>query len=47
MIVMFFYSIVGINQVIPDDGKIPDEAVTMEFGIQFLKNVLSTPIQSA
>ena len=38
---MLCYPAVGINYVILDARKIPDEAVTMGIGIQFLENVIS------
>lgn len=45
MTVMLCYPVLGINYVIPSVSKIPDEAVTMGFGIQFPENVISMPIQ--
>ena len=45
MVVMLYYPVVDNYYMIPDVGKIPDEAVTMGFGIQFPENVISTPIQ--
>ena len=45
MTVMLCNPAVRISYVILDARKIPDEAVTMGFGIQFPENVISTPMQ--